>query len=182
MLEPIKGFDKAQNTHACIGSLVAQRVMHVEDLLVVEFPVEISTFDVNLVHLHVETIGHCNDGACQCKFGYWCVSVVVVDTTNLASALGDETSLVADDIASGILLHLEDPFRANDVGSGQCLLHPPSAGGLECGQLFLDGLLPRGPVRSVFRFSKRPGLESLYVCCLCCKNELHTLEVLMHRR
>ena len=36
---------------------VARRLLHVDDLIVIEFTVEISTFDINLVNLHV--LAHC---------------------------------------------------------------------------------------------------------------------------
>jgi len=110
LLKPIKGLDKAQNACAGVGNLVAWRVVHIKDLICVEFPVEIGTLDVNLVHLHAEAIRHRNDGACGCKFGYRCIGVVIVDTADLAETLGDETGLVSDNIACGILLCLENPF------------------------------------------------------------------------
>jgi hypothetical protein len=64
LLKPIKGLDEAQNMYACIRNLVAWGMVHVEDLIVVEFPVEISTFDINLVHLHAQAICYCYNGTC----------------------------------------------------------------------------------------------------------------------
>src|SRR5438105_4971180 len=56
LLKPIEGLDEVQNVRACIRNLVAQGMVHVEDLVVIKFPIEISTFDINLVHLHAKVI------------------------------------------------------------------------------------------------------------------------------
>ena len=110
LLEPVEGFDEAQDARACIRGLVARRVLHVKDHVVIEFPIEIGTLDVYLVHLHVEAVGHHDDGVHGCEFGHRCIRVVIVNTANLAETLGDEASLVVNDVAGCILFCLEYPL------------------------------------------------------------------------
>ena len=141
LLEPIKGLDKAQNTCAGIEGLVARGMLHVEDLIVLELTVEVCTLDVYLVHLKAEVVGHCDDSVHGCKLGHWRICVIIVDAADLAEALGNKVGLVANDVAGCVLLHLEDPFGADNICSRQCLLQLPSASCLEHCQLLLDGLL-----------------------------------------
>ena len=110
LFEVIERFDEVQNVHASIRVFVAQGVLHVEDLVLVEFAIEVHTLDVNLVHLHAEAIGHHDDGVHGCKLGHWHIHVVIVDTADLAEAISDETGLVVHNIACGIFHCLEDPL------------------------------------------------------------------------
>ena len=99
LLEPIKGLDKVQDMCASIEGLVARGMLHVEDLIVLELAVKICTLDVYLVHLEAEVVGHCDDGACGHKLGHQLICVIIVDTADLAEALGDKVGLVANDVA-----------------------------------------------------------------------------------
>ena len=177
LLEPIKGLNEAQYTHAGIRGLVAWGTLHIQDLVVLELAIEICTFDVYLVHLEAKVVGHGNDGAHGRKLGHWRICVIVVDATDLAEALGDEAGLVANDVAGCILLRLEDPFGADDICSRQCLLQLPGTSSLERGQFLLDGFLPVWPVRSVLRLCERARLKGLCIRCFRCEYEFHAVKV-----
>ena len=108
-------------------------MLHVKDLIILELAVEICTLDVYLMHLEAKAVGYCDDSMHGHKLGHWCICVVIVDTTDLAEALGDKAGLVVDDVASHILLCLKDPFGADDICSRWCLLQSPSASCLKHG-------------------------------------------------
>ena len=99
LLELIKGLDEVQDVHASIEGLVAQGMLHVEDLIVLELAVEICTLDVYLVHLEAEVVGHCDDSVCGHKLGHQHICVIMVNATDLAEALGDKVGLVVNDVA-----------------------------------------------------------------------------------
>ena len=103
LLEPVKGLDKVQNARAGVRRLVAQGMLHVEDLVVLELAIQVCTLDVYLVHLKAKAVGHCNDGACGCKLGHQRICVVVVNAANLAEALGDKAGLVANNVAGRVV-------------------------------------------------------------------------------
>ena len=162
---------------AGIEGLVAQGMLHVKDLMILELAVEICTLDVYLVHLEAKAVGHCNDSVHGHKLRHQHICVIIVNATDLAEALGDKVGLVVDDVASCVLLRLEDPFGADDICSRRCLLQSPSASCLERGQLLLNGFFPMWPVRSTLRLCECARLKGLCICCFCCEYEFYAIEV-----
>jgi len=84
LLKPVEYLDKVQNVHAGIRGFVAQEMLYVEDFIVLELAIEVCTLDIYLVHLEAKTVGHCNDSTHGRKFGHQCISVIIVNTADLA--------------------------------------------------------------------------------------------------
>src|SRR6266702_4618117 len=125
---------------------------HIQNLVLQKLAVQVGTFDIYLVQLQPESIGHGDDGAQRRKPGNWSVSVKIVDTFDLTKTLRHEVCLVPHNLSGGILLSFENPFRADNIGSRWCVFKGPGAGSVEGGKLVSNCLCPR----------RRVGLA----CCL----------------
>src|SRR5713226_2562282 len=106
-----------------------------------------------------------------------CVSIIIIDAIDLTETLCHQSSFVPGNVACGILFGLENPLGANYVCIWWCLLKSPGAGGLQCGQLFLDRLFPQQPIRSLLCLCQQMGLECLSVGSLSCEHMLKTIKV-----
>ena len=116
-----------------LRSLNLGGVLHVEDLIVGKYPVQISTLDVNLIQLQVVLIGHSNEEARRCQLHHRSVSIIIVYSSDLTEALCDQACLLLYDVPRGVLFGLEDPFGAYNIGSWWCMLVSPGPCSLEGG-------------------------------------------------
>ncbi len=60
---------------------------HIQNLVLQKLTVQVGTFDIYLVQLQPESVGHGDDGMRRCKPGNWSVSVEIVNTFDLTKML-----------------------------------------------------------------------------------------------
>jgi hypothetical protein len=162
LLETVQGLAKPQDMPGGVLA-IAGRVMHVKYFVSLELSIQIGTFNVDLVQLQAEPIGHHNDCTRRGKPGDRGVSIKVIYALNLTEPLHNQPSLVSDDLPRCILLGFEDPLGANDIGSWRRVFKGPGAGGVQGVKLFSDCLLPEWPVGPAFGLDEVAWFEHFRV-------------------
>jgi len=145
LLKPIQGLP--QPVDKVLSSLlIAQRLLHVDLLRVLQLSVEVCRVEVEAFNLPVKARGKCEDGLEACKLGYRGISVKVIDTIYLAEPPGDQACLVLVNASIRFVLQSVDPLAADDIlvrRAQHCL---PCAGLLQQLNLAVHHLLPAMPV------------------------------------
>jgi hypothetical protein len=95
------------------------RLTHI--YIVLEFPIEVCTLDINVTEFQVVFAGECKDEAYGGESDCGGVGLIVIETFDLWKSLRDEMCFEFVDQTEIITFHLKNPSVTNDIGIGWSL-------------------------------------------------------------
>jgi hypothetical protein len=100
-----------------IGEFQFLRHFHIDDFVCLEFPIQIGTFDINLMDFKVMTCGHCQNNSDRRDFRHRCICVKTVNSGALVIAQDDQSSSIMVYCTCSITFNMVNPLVTNHFES-----------------------------------------------------------------
>ena len=126
---------------------------HVDDF--VEFAIEVGSNDVDLVNLPVVGSGECKESSIGFKVHDGSVGFEEILSRYLGATLGDESSLVLEDVTVGVSFDGKDPTASDRLATGRRFFKGVGAELEELSEFDVHSFLPFEPVGTGLDFFQR---------------------------
>jgi len=103
------------DTKRLFGIYETQRLLHIDNLILVEFSIQVSTLYVDLMNFKILSNSNSKDSSDRCELGNCFKCVKIINARDLEEALSNKSSLVMDYVSSCILLHFVHSLGPNDI-------------------------------------------------------------------